>query len=316
MSLQHQRSGLVQQHTSPQPLPTGGAPPVPNDRRHIRLSSFAFIGFALALEVLALLGDTHQHSPILLVRLAALMPFAFILCVLVALGMYTFLQARKWDAANDRRQQAVIWGTISGVPLASPPPVPNGQALPAQFTIKLKVNWVLLAAVVFLLVGVVFFFHISVNLVDYPSLQMSYDRIAQDWIAPFAPVLAPTIKLLWPLARPQRIEVSPDMLRVRHPGFDWRKNSNRQGSKWHYEDQMIDWSEARLFAIRDGAPGASTIRYELSGSNAVVTFVRIVRPRWWSLYRPAQPFADYNAQMEALLAEISARTGRLLYDVR
>lgn len=311
LSQQHQHAGLAQQHASPQPLPAAsGAPPVPNDRRGIRGTSFFFIGFALFLEVLALLGDTHQHSPVLLFRLAALMPFAFILCALVALGMYTFLQARKWDAANDRRQQAIIWGTVSSVPLASPPPLPNAQVLPAQFTIKLKVNWVLLAAVFFLLMGVAFFIDISVNLVEHPSLQASIDHIAQDWLAPFAPVLYPVIRQLVDLAKPQRIEGSPDLLTVHRSSFDWRKSS-RKGDK----DQMIPWSEARLFAIRDRAPGASTVRYELAGSNAVVTFARIVKPRWWSLYRPALPFADYNAQMDALLAEISARTGLLLYDV-
>ncbi|HEX6779367.1 MAG TPA: hypothetical protein VF099_14250 [Ktedonobacterales bacterium] len=34
------------------------------------------------------------------------------------------------------------------------------------------------------------------------------------------------------------------------------------------------------------------------------------------LRRPAQPFGEYNAQMDALLAFISARTGLLLYNVR
>lgn len=34
------------------------------------------------------------------------------------------------------------------------------------------------------------------------------------------------------------------------------------------------------------------------------------------LRRPAQPFGEYNAQMDALLALISARTGLLLYNVR
>jgi hypothetical protein len=79
---------------------------------------------------------------------------------------------------------------------------------------------------------------------------------------------------------------------------------------------MILWSDARLFAIRIGKPGAAKVCYELSSPLKVVTFARIVRPRWWALYRPAQPFGEYNAQMDALLALISAHTGLLLYDVR
>ncbi len=301
----------MQQPTSPQPLPISGAPSIPNDRRHILLGSFVFIGFALFLEALALLTDSHQHSSVLLFRLAAVIPFASILCALVAASIYIFIQARKWDATHDHRQQAAAWGAASGVPLASPPLIPNAQALAPQFTIKFKVNWVLLAAVFFLLVGMGFFFHISVNLVDYPSLQASIDHIAQDWLAPFAPLLIPAIRLLVPLARPQRIEVSPDLLIVHHSSFDWRQTSSKE-----INDRVIPWSEARLFAIRDGEPGASSVRYELTGSKVVVTFGRIVRPHWWSLYRPAQPFNDYNAQMDALLALISAKTGLPLYDVR
>ena len=79
---------------------------------------------------------------------------------------------------------------------------------------------------------------------------------------------------------------------------------------------MIWWQDARLFAIRGGKPGARRVRYELSSPTTVVAFDRILRPRWWSRFQPGQPFEVYQAQMDALLALISARTGLPLYDVR
>ena len=110
---------------------------------------------------------------------------------------------------------------------------------------------------------------------------------------------------------PPSIQVTAQGLIIRHSIYDWFKTTSGPFWKWG-----IPWSEARLFAIREGKHGASQVRYELSCPLKVVTFSRIVRPRWWALYRPAQPFGEYNAQMDALLALISARTGLLLYDVR
>jgi hypothetical protein len=109
---------------------------------------------------------------------------------------------------------------------------------------------------------------------------------------------------------PQRIEVTPAGLIVKHRRYDWARNG-QQGKK-----KMIPWHEAQLFAIRSGKPGGATIRYELSSPTTVLTFDRILRPRWWSRFQPAPSFGEYNMQMEALLSLICAHTGLRLYDVR
>jgi hypothetical protein len=107
------------------------------------------------------------------------------------------------------------------------------------------------------------------------------------------------------LLRPQRIEVTQEGLTVRHTAGWVRHGTNR-----------IRWSEARLFAIRDGKPGEPAVHYELSSPYNVVQWTRARHNCWWALHRPAIPFAEYDAQMEALIALISGITGLPLYDVR
>jgi hypothetical protein len=139
--------------------------------------------------------------------------------------------------------------------------------------------------------------------------------IPPNWLS-LASLSSYWVILLGRLSLSQRIVITPEALIVRHALFDWFRLPFWPIGGWQYGDKIIPWNEARLFAIREGQPGASKVRYELSSPFQVVTFSRIVRPRWWALCRPAQPFGEYNAQMDALLALISARTGLLLYDVR
>jgi hypothetical protein len=109
---------------------------------------------------------------------------------------------------------------------------------------------------------------------------------------------------------PQRIVVYDDGLVVKRSLHDWWRTSRQVG------EHPIYWREARLFAIRSARPGAPATRYELASPNKVVTFGRARRARWWALYRPIIPWAEYDAQMDALLDVIAARTGLPLYDVR
>ena len=223
-----------------------------------------------------------------------------------------FIKARRWNIINPRRQQAAAYGFASGVPLAEPQPFPNIEALPLPFKIRLKTNWGLVTSLFCLLIGLLFFLQLN----DYHSqrgwsFQQSLAHITNNW--PFLvalPLSMLAFCFVW-TALSQSIEVTAQGLIVWHPMYDWFKTIS--GPFWKWE---IPWSDVRLFAIRDGKPGASKVRSELSSPFQVVTFSRIVRPRWWSLYRPTQPFGEYNAQMDALLALISARTGLLLYDVR
>lgn len=106
---------------------------------------------------------------------------------------------------------------------------------------------------------------------------------------------------LW--LRSQRIEVTQEGMTVRH------------ATGWLHGTTRIRWNEARLFAVRGGKPGAPATRYELSSPYAVVQWTR-TRGSQLSLHRPAIPFAEYDAQMDALIALISGVTGLPLYDVR
>jgi len=111
---------------------------------------------------------------------------------------------------------------------------------------------------------------------------------------------------------PPKIEITQEGIIVRHGFYDWLETEMR----FRYGKRTILWNEARLFAIRDGKPGKPAVHYELSSPYEVVKWRRIRQPRWWSLYRPVIPFAEYDAQMEALIALISGITGLPLYDVR
>ena len=71
-----------------------------------------------------------------------------------------------------------------------------------------------------------------------------------------------------------------------------------------------------MFAIRDGKPGSTITRYELSSRFCVVQWGHVRQTRWWSLYRPASDFRASDEQMEALVAVISGYTGLPLYDLR
>lgn len=81
--------------------------------------------------------------------------------------------------------------------------------------------------------------------------------------------------------------------------------------------QAIAWDDASLFCIPRGTPYSPPRSFELSGPSDVV--------QWWRwrpgsllarIYEPAASSLDYDAQMDALLAQIAARTGLPLYDLR
>jgi hypothetical protein len=244
--------------------------------------------------------------------LGALLFFYLPSIVLILLGMKARKQARRWKIVNQRRQTAAAWGFTPHVPLAQPQPVPNLGALPLYSTIKLKINWLSACAWACLMACIPFLFWIwiqlSIPLLYGDPLQRSLENSLYSWFVPLVWGIGVLVNL-WRWSQPQQIAITPEGVIVQHAFYDWANNN--QSKK-----KMIRWHEARLFAIRGGKPGGSTVRYELSGPFAVVTFDRILRPRWWSRFRPAQSFGEYNAQMDALLALISAHTGLLLYDVR
>ncbi len=181
------------------------------------------------------------------------------------------------------------------MPLAYPHPLPNVGALPAPFTIKLRPNWTLFLAFLCLLLGEL--------LLIYTGLWMALGPLT-GFIGGLIIILP--LLIFWP----QKIEVTQEGLTVRHTFFDWWATMG--GGQGRHS---IRWNEARLFAVRDGKPGTPATHYELSGPYQVIKWRRVRHPRW-SFSRPAIPFAEYDAQMEALIALISGITGLPLYDVR
>jgi hypothetical protein len=204
---------------------------------------------------------------------------------------------------------AAYWGFAARVPLAQPHPLPNVGALPVPFTIKLKPNWPKLV----IALGVPLSLAIYMDTYEYRVHGDHITNILNPfvWILDIIPLLGIVlIMVLW--LQSQQIEVTQEGLTVRHTFHDWLETN----TGWRDKKHTIRWNEARLFAVRDGKLGAPAIHYELSGPYAVVKWRRIRRPRWWSLQRSAIPFAEYDAQMEALIALISGVTGLPLYDVR
>lgn len=296
------------------PAPQPGVvwlPPVANDRSYLRMMGGGIVLCALLMGFMYISSHLESTQPDF-IGLGELLFILIFPCLFY--GIQFFIQARRWDVVNQRRQAAAAWGFAAGVPVAEPQPFPNIEALPLPFTIKLRRNWLTIFALFCFLVAIVSSLQVNFYLTNNFSFQQMITVIT-DWLANPSSFWLVDVCLIagciiWG-SLPQSIEVTAQGLIVRHPKYDWFKTASGPFWKW-----VIPWSDIRLFAIREGKPGASKVRYEVSSPFKVVTFSRIVRPRWWSLYRPAQPFGEYNAQMDALLALISARTGLLLYDVR
>jgi hypothetical protein len=217
------------------------------------------------------------------------------ICFFLLRGSTYLVQAPHWNLVNYRRQMAAYWGFAARVPLAYPHPLPNVGALPLPFTIKLKPNWTLFLVFLSLL--------LSELLLIYTGLWM--------FLGPLTGFIGGLIIIL-PMRffLPQKIEITQEGLTVRHTFLDWWATAGGG-----YGKHTIRWNEARLFAVRDGKLGAPATHYELSSPYQVIKWQRI-RQMHWSCYRPAIPFAEYDAQMEALIALISGITGLPLYDVR
>ncbi len=225
--------------------------------------------------------------------------FLFDSVMYLAPAIYTFVQAQRWKPMNYRRQMAAYWGFAARVPLAAAHPLPNVAALPLPFAIILRPGWPRFV----IGLGTLAALSIYTDTYNYRVHGIHLININPFVIDPFIiPVfLWGLLIALW--LRSQRIEVTQEGLIVRH------------ATGWLHGTNTIRWHDARLFAIRGGKPGTPGTRYELSSPYTVVQWTR-TRGRWWSFHRPAIPFAEYDAQMEALIALISGITGLPLYDVR
>jgi hypothetical protein len=264
---QQQYSDMPPQPPAPQPGVVW-LPPVANDR--------SWYGIGGSLMVLVALLGAFQNIRYYLSNIQPVFPklamllFALLLpATLFVFGMKVFAQARGWHTINLRRQWAA-YSSAAGVPLAEPQPFPNIEALRLPYKIKLKRNWIVFFSLV-CLIPVIF---TSSQAISYLDSQIEITR----WLALILPLslLATVIfagMIVW-ASLPPSIKVTTEGLAVQHPANVWF-NTFSSARK-----QMIPWSDIRLFAIREGKPGAANVCYELSSPFKVVTFSRIVRPRW------------------------------------
>ena len=263
---------------------------VKDDLANTKSAWIWYVFCALGYWVLFLISSSYATNPGYLAFVA----------YWAGMAVLFFVRARRWKPVNERRQAAAAWGFASRVPLAAAHPLPNVGALPLPFTSTLRPAWPkfllslgLLGGGVLLILAAFFPFTIGGGLSPSNSFLV--------WLTLFALLGVSGLIALW--LRPQRIEVTQEGLIVRH------------AAGWLHGTHQVRWSDARLFAIRGGKPGEPGTRYELSCSYAVVQWTR-TRGSHWALHRPAIPFAEYDAQMDALIALISGVTGLPLYDVR
>jgi hypothetical protein len=308
---QEQQHSVIQ---PPIPVPQPGMgwlPLAANDRTGFGGIVISLFLFPLIFVPQGIANFVGSHLP-LFPRLGALLFFFLFPGFVLALGVAVHKQARRWNMINQRRQIAAFMGFTPDVPLAEPQPVPNLGALPLYSTIKLKVNlvsslvWACLMTCIPFLIWTWMILSFTLQYGD--PLKRSLETSLPDWSS-FLGLIGFVMFFVIRASKPQQIEITPEGLTVKHSGY-------QRGKNWLNKQQTIRWHEARLFAIRDGKPGGSRVRYELSGPFTVVTFERILRPGFWSRFRPAPSFGEYSMQMDALLALIAANTGLLLYDVR
>ncbi|HEY7350020.1 MAG TPA: hypothetical protein VH599_17005 [Ktedonobacterales bacterium] len=268
----------------------------------------------LAVQSFATSIDELRRLSLLSLAEHYLIRLVIISALLLAIRML-LVQGRHWNQVDYRRQMAAAWGFAAHVPLAQPHPLPNVGALPLPFTIKQKVKWLqALPVYLVLCLGGGFLILPTLSLIVTGDFKEGWQAASH---GPFlilsiewSLIIAINVMAWW--LWPRQIAITSEGLTVGlaltlWPGHSWRPK-RRQST--------IPWNQARLFAIRDGKPNTPATHYELSSPYVVVQWTRLRRPRWWSFHQPAIPFAEYDAQMEALIALITGITGLPLYDVR
>ena len=211
-------------------------------------------------------------------------------------------QERFWRKQDKRRQQAA---NSDQNLIAEQQPIQNTTPLPLPLAIAQRIarGWtvVFIVAVILLavpLIGIAF--GLASNITDLLLIFILFVIIG----GVFALFVA------FPIIRGyQTLVVDEQGISVRI-GF----------GRTHY----IRWDEAKLFTISAFYKPGYTINtemrrlpeyYEVSSTNDVVRW-RWVRIRNFVAIEPALPVAEYDRQMQAVLALVAAKTGLTLYDVR
>lgn len=212
--------------------------------------------------------------------------------VFLALALISLRAARSWSLRDDKRQAAVL-DIGNPPPLASEQPAPRGTPLSspskiAELRMKLwfrPVVWVVVATAC-----VAFAYN-----PDHGGPILGFSTcgfLAAALLAIHAAFLGTSS---------QYVTITDGGLAFASFRFT----------------ETITWDQATLFCIPRGAPYGPPRYFELSGPNEIV--------QWWRLrpdsplsriYEPAVSAAEYDAQLDALLSLIAARTGLPLYDLR
>lgn len=179
--------------------------------------------------------------------------------------------------------------------LATNQPQPDEAALALPCKIKLRPKWTP-PILCFLGIAIVVFTVLTIFLLNTPPAPFGAYVAAYGVILLF-PML---ISSLFPLLAWQTMIVTTEGLRIQAE-----------------RPLTIKWQDAQLFTIYPAnKPSEPPIRYELSGPKAIVRWKRMPRGVSSLLTKTPDPFDEYDRQMEALLALITAKTGLPLYDLR
>jgi len=283
----------------------------PNVVRYRRLRILYFGALMIMVVSFAPLYLTSTHST----------PFrnwSFILPFFVLLSFFSFIQqGRYWKRFEQRRNRAAQ-GDLSL--LAEEQPALDEAALSLPLTIQSRTsspeNFLqpIIGAVVItmIIVGVIGFFAGSTSIFS-PSNVLSF---VLGGLAILVLILVMTVAMVFltlVLSRTdQRIKLTEQGMTI------------RQGRRSH----SVAWDEARLFVI-EGVYGVnhalSPSVYQLASAKDMVKWVyqrRRSPERNGLLYRPilgikpTTSYEEYERQMQALPALVTAKTGLALYDLR
>jgi len=263
----------------------------------------------LALIIVTLFTGAKFDSDYHFSHYTALPGPIFYLIVSACQLILSILQERYLERIERRRFAAVQGNQLF---LAADLPAPVTASLPLPITIKLRPKkgcflLIIECIVGELLIAMILFAGLLTWFLSFPFLPVS-DQQLINFLVFCSIIFGPALVILFPmLILPpgrQQIKVTEGGLAVRNGGI---------------QTSRVLWHDACLFAMY-GTFGAqknrAAITYELSSARDIVRWTWVLRKTYWVGLGPTIPHDEYNRQMQALLAFVTARTGLPLYDLR
>ena len=211
-------------------------------------------------------------------------------------------QARVWRKQDQRRQQAVN-GDQNLIAEQQPIQETAALTLPLTITQRTAKGWTTI-------------FIIAVILLAMPFIGLAIGFASTGTAFLLILILLAFISVFFAFYLAAPVIRGYQTLKVDERGISVRVGFGRV--------HRIEWEEAKLFAIsavyKQPYGITSEMRqfptyYELSTEREVVRW-RWVRTRNFIAVEPSLPVAEYDRQMQGLLALIAVKTGLTLYDVR